>query len=164
MPGIQVEVATLNPILSSIRFSTSKRNIDLLGFYMKSNHKCVLNIISFFVLHYVFATKHNFCNFFSSIAIAISDFDYFLGFLNKPGVCYISLICIPPTHTLYVEYKWPTWQSSHLKFKPIVIHLFACHAKHTQGNAPSRSLCNGGVLDNCILETYQTHGSYVKRG
>ena len=33
MPGIQVEVATLNPILSSIRFSTSEGNIDLLGFY-----------------------------------------------------------------------------------------------------------------------------------
>ena len=38
--------------------------------------------------------------------------------------------------TIYLEYKWPTWQSR-LKFKPILIHLFAGYAKHTQGNAPS---------------------------
>ena len=56
------------------------------------------------MLHYVFTIKHNYDNFFFSIANA--NFDYFLGFLNKPGVVfYISLICIPPTHTLYVEYK-----------------------------------------------------------
>ena len=41
MPGIQVEVATLNPILSSIRSSKSERKIDLLGFYMNSNHMCL---------------------------------------------------------------------------------------------------------------------------